>query len=151
MPTALLLTVWGEGEGLYSVGSAQPWGSTPRRVCIWGVCIKRGFCPTLGGSASRGGWADPLPLSAEWHTGVKTLPCPKLRLRVVTSFLLRNHQTCGICVRNEISFVWKSTINFHTKQKTRNFLHRTWLETLLTFITGLDSKDLISVRVCVHI
>ena len=25
--------------------------------------------------------ADPLPLWTEWHTRVKTLPCPKLRLR----------------------------------------------------------------------
>ena len=42
------------------------------------------------GSASGRGWADPLPPWTEWQTGVKSLPCPKLRLRWVTTFIFPN-------------------------------------------------------------
>ena len=51
--------------GLHPGGSAQPQG-----VCIGGVGLDR----------------PPSPREQKWHTGVKTLPCPKLRLRAVIKF-----------------------------------------------------------------
>ena len=54
-----------------------------------------GVCPTRGVCIRGGGWADPLPLWTEWHTGIKTLPCPKLRLRAVK--LCRCITTCRKC------------------------------------------------------
>ena len=53
-----------------------------QRVCLGGstqlpqVCLKRGVCIWGVGQS-------PSPLWTEWHTGVKTLPCPKLCLRPV--------------------------------------------------------------------
>ena len=96
--------------GLHPGGSAQPQGvcikgglPNPVGVCTQegsaqpsgvGVCpgvgsVSRGVCPTPPSprSAYRGVGQAPLPpppLWTEWHTGVKTLPCPKLRLRAVT-------------------------------------------------------------------
>ena len=92
MRTTCLLTISGQGvcptPGVCiqggvcpAQGGLHPW----RGVCpSWGVCIQGdlpnpGGSSQPGGSASRGVWADPLPLWTEWHTGVKTLPCPKLR------------------------------------------------------------------------
>ena len=52
-------------------------------MTAWGVCIQGGLPTPLPRSAYVGVGQTPLPLWTEWHTGVKTLPCPKLRLRTV--------------------------------------------------------------------
>ena len=43
-------------------------------LCPVGVSVRRGLGPSD---------RDPLPLWTEWQTRVKTLPCPKLRLRAL--------------------------------------------------------------------
>ena len=45
-------------------------------VSAHGVCLPRGVCVCLGDVCYS-------PLWTEWHTGVKTLPCPKFHLPVV--------------------------------------------------------------------
>ena len=90
------------GDGCLPRGRGVCPGSVfPRGVSTWGClprgCLPRGIClgvSTRGVSAwgmclSRGGvspiacWNTPPPLWTESQTGVKTLPCPKLRLRAV--------------------------------------------------------------------
>ena len=87
MRTARLFTVWG-----VCIKGGLP---NLRGVCIWGICptpggLHPGGLPNLGGGSAQpqggsasGGWSDPPAPWKEWHTGVKTLPCPKLRLRAV--------------------------------------------------------------------
>ena len=93
MCTARLLTYPGGGgggsasRGVWLVGSASR-----RRGSAWGVCMGGLFIQ--GGSARSPqvclqegmGRPPPAPLWTEWHTGVKTLPCPKLPLRAVKIF-----------------------------------------------------------------
>ena len=52
--------------------------------------------PQSRGSPSGGSLSGRTPphLWTEWQTGVKTLPCPKLRLRAVTRLFLTWHQLC---------------------------------------------------------
>ena len=81
-------------------GSAQPWGKSASR----GVCPTLGGLPNLGGSLHPGGSAQTQgvciqggvgqttsPLWTEWHTRVKTLPCPKLRFWTVKIFTKLNN------------------------------------------------------------
>ena len=58
-------------RGCVPVGITWSWGM----VCQRGVCQRRGWYPIMH-------WGRP-PLWTEWQTGVKILPCPKLRLRAV--------------------------------------------------------------------
>ena len=113
MRTARLLTYPGGGGCLprgvcIKVGVCQM-GGLSRGVCIQGVCPRgsawggiyprRGrFCiqgGLPGGSLHPGGVpmreVGQTPLWTEWHTGVKTLPCPKLHLWAVT----RMHSSSG--------------------------------------------------------
>ena len=99
-------------RGSASGGSASRgvciWGVCTRGVCIQGGLhlgsLHAGICIQREGSAFRGECLGGLPnlppglhpgcggvgqtpfsLWTEWHTGVKTLPCPKLRLRAVVN------------------------------------------------------------------
>ena len=56
------------------VGGLCPGGGS---LSWWGVSVHPGVL------CHRDLHPAPLPLSTEWHTHVKTLPCPKLRLRAV--------------------------------------------------------------------
>ena len=66
--------------GCTCMGGVPAWG-----VCTWsgGVYLPRGSAPGLGGVPARRVPAQVLPPWTEWQTGVKILPCPKLRLRAV--------------------------------------------------------------------
>ena len=51
---------------------------------LLGWCLPPGGLPAGGVPPSRGSpWWETPPLLTEWQTGVKILPCPKLRLRAV--------------------------------------------------------------------
>ena len=68
-----------------------------------------------GGSASRGvciqGGLHPLPGEAEWQTGVKTLPYPKLRLRAVIICRTKTmHKFHGWCVKKCDSHWWHNQV-----------------------------------------
>ena len=86
--------------------SPYPGGlSNPRGVCpTWGSTSK-GSLPNPGRSASRGVGQTPLPLWTEWHTGLKTLPCPKLRLRAVIRWFrqIGQNQKC-------MKYNWSSSL-----------------------------------------
>ena len=67
---------------------------SPSMLCAGGCMVPGGRVHGPRGVHGYGGWgggggilacteADP-PLWTEWQTGVKLLPCPKLRLRAVT-------------------------------------------------------------------
>ena len=117
-----------QGSPAQPQGSAQPWeGLHPREVCpTWG-----GVCPTPGGSASRGvcptpgesaqPWGDPgqipFPLCTGWHTGVKTLPCPKLRLRAVITSRNIHLDIMVVYIYSTLLFVVTFASNLFDKHK----------------------------------
>ena len=71
MCTARLLTLSPSDRGGSPPGCEPPWNQTPgcsRPLVMWPVMH--------AGKPTTPPWT-------EWHTGVKTLPCPKLRLRAV--------------------------------------------------------------------
>ena len=66
---------------------------SPSMLCSWGVGgLVRGLAWSCGGGGGAWSWGwypsmhwgRPPALWTEWQTGVKILPCPKLRLRAVT-------------------------------------------------------------------
>ena len=81
-----------------------------------------------------------LPLWTECHTGVKTLPCPKLRLRAVT-ILTRKNVKLQITLKTLIQLIsWRihiGLLQIHQRQRTSNTilaaknhtltLHLTWV------------------------
>ena len=98
-PTPPKVSLRGAGGGLPREGSAQP------QVCLLGVCIRGGSAQPPPRSAYRGvciqagGLADLLPPWTKWHTCVKTLPCPKLRLRAVTKYRFIQNRPCDFAFR----------------------------------------------------
>ena len=114
-------------------------GSVSMGVCIWGVCIQGGLhlgvC--IWGSASWGvsiqvGWAKSLPTGEHFadplnpplnrQTGVKTLPCSKLRLWVVkTHYLLQIHLTTYcLPVRSHNHYIKEPTVNGRQRKAFSN-------------------------------
>ena len=94
--------IWGVCpiQGVCMGGSAQPRGVFLGGSSSRGVCIQGGSSQGVSTQPPQvylqgGGWADPPPppLNRMTHR-CKTLPCPKLRLRAVTSFTLKHiHDT----------------------------------------------------------
>ena len=70
--------VWG-GVPAWSRGGVPAW-SGGCTCLVWGV-----YLPGLGGGGCT--WSGIPPLWTEWHTLMKILPCPKLRLRAVIILL----------------------------------------------------------------
>ena len=66
------------GGGVFVQGGLCPGGLCPRGPLSRGRLCPRGVS-VLGGLPDR----DPPPPWTEWQTGVKILPCPKLRLRAI--------------------------------------------------------------------
>ena len=84
-------------RGVWVSRGCLPRGCLPGEgASAWGWCLPRGVYPGGGVYTSLNPEADTslphcvlghIPLWTEWQTGVKTLPCPKLRLWAVI--------TCG--------------------------------------------------------
>ena len=82
MRTARLLT-GSRGGGLHPVGGLHQ-GVHTGKSASRGAYIQGG-CRVLEGALHLGGGQTPSPMNRQ--TGVKTLPCPKLRLRAVKNRL----------------------------------------------------------------
>ena len=102
MHTARLLTVspsmhCTEGGCLLLVGGCLLLGGCllPGGVCSWGMSAPGGSAP--GGCLLPGGWypsmhwgRHPPRGQNSWHTLLKILPCPKLRLRAIIKSLIKS-------------------------------------------------------------
>ena len=90
-------------------------GSMPR-----GVSVQGGLC--LGGVSVQGEVSvrespqTETPLFTEWRTWVKTLPCPKLRLRVVKMFVFRSYCISIQIIANCVLVVFTVRVDYWTTE-----------------------------------
>ena len=134
-----VITAWKCQKSHFSMimNFSQLLKNCPKQACIPVGCVPPACCPYLPACTALGGYLLPggvylpryfPPLWTEWQTGVKILPCPKLRLRAVitlwTTLWTTNsfaHKPDGLLVLATISFGKKS--KFMTEVGRTTFLY----------------------------